>query len=138
MYAVAGGAAATVAGLSYSEPIKVKLLEPLGLKDAGLSLPEMAKRSNYAMPYYAASLEDARNGIYEVGYMDTIPISDAPAGDVCMNVVDLAKWGRVIMKEGELDGKQVLDKASVQKTLKPHNIFFDEGTSTRICAYYRV
>lgn len=55
--------------------------------------------------------------------MDPIPVSDAPAGDIYMNVVDLAKWGRVILKEGELDGKQVLDKASVQETLKPHNIY---------------
>ncbi|KAK3829870.1 MAG: beta-lactamase/transpeptidase-like protein [Linnemannia elongata] len=88
MYAVAGEAAANVAGLSYSELIK-----------------------------------DAKNGIYEEGYMDPIPVSDAPAGDIYMNVVDLAKWGRVILKEGELDGKQVLDKASVQETLKPHNIY---------------
>ncbi|KAF9341235.1 hypothetical protein BGZ91_010156 [Linnemannia elongata] len=118
MYAVAGEAAANVAGMSYAELIETKIFDPLGLKDAGLSLPEMKRRPNYAMPYVAASYEEAKKGVFEEGYMDEIPMADAPAGDIYMNVVDLAKWGSVIMKEGELDGKQVLNKESVQETLK--------------------
>ncbi|KAH7056521.1 beta-lactamase/transpeptidase-like protein [Linnemannia elongata] len=127
MYGVAGEAAANVAGMSYPELMRTKIFDPLGLKDAGLSHPEMAKRPNYAMPYHAATFEDARNGIYEEGYIDTIPMSVAPAGDIYMNVLDLVKWGRVILKEGELDGKQVLDKASVQETLKSQNNYLTEA-----------
>lgn len=122
IYAVAGEAGAKVAGMTYAELIKAKLLEPLGLKDSGLSLPEMEKLPNFARPYDAATFDDAKKGIYEKGYMDEIHMADAAAGDVFMNVLDLVKWGRVILKEGELDGKQVLNKASVQETLKPHNI----------------
>ncbi|KAF9137200.1 hypothetical protein BG015_002806 [Linnemannia schmuckeri] len=122
IYAVAGEAAANVAGMSYAELIRAKLLEPLGLKTAGLSQLEMAKHTDFAMPYDAATFEDAKNGIFEEGYIDEIPMADAPAGDIYMNVVDLAKWGRVILKEGELDGKQILNKESIQETLKSHNI----------------
>ncbi|KAG0379958.1 hypothetical protein BGX24_010858 [Mortierella sp. AD032] len=122
VYAVAGEAAANVAGMTFAELITTKVLNPLGLKDAGLSMPEMAKQPNYAMPYTAASYEDAKNGIYEEGYIDEIPMADAPAGDIYMNAVDLVKWGSVIMKEGELDGKQVLNKESIRETLKPHNV----------------
>ncbi|KAK3829963.1 MAG: beta-lactamase/transpeptidase-like protein [Linnemannia gamsii] len=122
MYAVAGEAAANVAGLSFADLIKTKIFEPLGLKDAGLSMAKMAKRPNYAMPYNAASFEDAQKGIYEEGYVDEIPMADAPGRDIYINVVDLVKWGSVIMKDGELDGKQVLNKASIQETLKAHNI----------------
>ncbi|KAK3829856.1 MAG: beta-lactamase/transpeptidase-like protein [Linnemannia elongata] len=121
IYGVAGEAAANVAGMSYAELIETKIFDPLGLKDAGLSLPEMKRRPNYAMPYNAASYEEAKKGIVEEGYMDEIPMADAPAGDIYMNVLDLAKWASVIMKEGELEGKQVLNKASVQETLKSHN-----------------
>lgn len=124
IYAVAGEAAANVAGMSYRELIRVKLFEPLGFKNAGLSQLEMAKQPDFAMPYDAATFEDAKNGIHEEGYIDEIPMADAPAGDIYMNVVDLAKWGRVILKEGELDGKQVLNKESIQETLKPHNIVY--------------
>lgn len=126
MYAVAGEAAANVAGTSYPELIKSKIFKPLGLKSAGLSQPEMAKHSNYALPYDAASFEDAKNGIYEEGSIDPIPMPDAPAGDIYMNAMDLAKWGRVILREGELDGKQVLNKKSIQETLKSQSIVDDE------------
>lgn len=122
IYAVAGEAGAEVAGVTYAELIKTKLFEPLGLKDSGLSLPEMEKLPNFARPYDAATFDDAKKGIYEEGYMDKIHMADAAAGDIFMNVLDLVKWGRVILKEGELDGKQVLNKESVQETLKPHNI----------------
>lgn len=108
--------------MSYRDLIRVKLFEPLGFKNAGLSQLEMAKHPDYAMPYDAATFEDAKNGICEEGYIDEIPMAYAPAGDIYMNVVDLAKWGRIILKEGELDGKQVLNKESIQETLKPLNI----------------
>ncbi|KAF9149573.1 hypothetical protein BG015_008641 [Linnemannia schmuckeri] len=126
LYAVAGETAASVAGMSYPELIKIKIFDPLGLKSAGLSHTEMAKQPNYAMPYDAASFDDAKNGIFEEGYIDEVPMADAPAGDIYMNVVDLAKWGRVILKEGELDGKQVLSKESIQETLKSQSIVDDE------------
>ncbi|OAQ30767.1 beta-lactamase/transpeptidase-like protein [Linnemannia elongata AG-77] len=122
IYAVAGEAGAEVAGMTYAELIKAKLLEPLGLKDSGLSLPEMEKLPNFARPYNAATFDDAKKGVYEEGYMDDIHMADAAAGDIYMNILDLVKWGQVILKEGELDGKQVLNKKSVQETLKPHNI----------------
>ncbi|KAF9543600.1 hypothetical protein EC957_000604 [Mortierella hygrophila] len=126
LYAVAGEAAANVAGVSYSELIKNKIFGPLGLRSAGLSHLEMARQSNYAMPYDADSFDDARNGIFEEGFFDPIPMADAPAGDIFMNAMDLAKWGRVILKEGELDGKQVLNKKSIQETLKAQSIVDDD------------
>ncbi|KAG0014382.1 hypothetical protein BGZ82_001782 [Podila clonocystis] len=122
VYTVAGEAAANVAGMSYADLIRTKIFGPLGLKSAGLSHAEMAKQPNFAMPFSAASLEDAKKGIYEEGYIDEIPMSNAPAGDIYMDVVDLVKFGRVILKQGELDGKQVLSKESILDTVTPHNI----------------
>ncbi|KAF9567046.1 hypothetical protein EC968_003515 [Mortierella alpina] len=122
VYTVAGEAAANVAGMSYDNLIATKIFDPLGLKSAGLSEAEMAKRPNFAMPYNAASLEEAKKGIYEEGCLFEIPKSDAPSGDIFMDVVDLAKWGQVILKLGELNGKQILNKESILETLTPHNI----------------
>ncbi|KAF9351745.1 hypothetical protein BGX26_010272 [Mortierella sp. AD094] len=122
MYAVAGEAAANVAGVSYEKLVKDKVLDPLGLTNTGFSPMEMKQRPNYAMPYDAASLEDAKKGLYELGYLDEVYMADAPAGDIYSNVLDLARWGRVIMKHGELDGKQVLNKESVQETLCGYTI----------------
>ncbi|KAF9983903.1 hypothetical protein BGZ75_004543 [Mortierella antarctica] len=122
VYTVAGEAAANVAGMSYKDLITTKIFDPLGLKSAGLSGADMAKQPNFAMPYNAASLEEAKKGIYEEGYINEFPVSDAPSGDIFMDVVDLVKWGQVILKLGELNGKQVLNKESILETVTPHNI----------------
>ena len=126
LYGVVGEAAANVAGMTYAELIKAKILKPLGLKSAGLSHSDMAKQPNFAMPYDAATFDEAKKGIFEEGYIDSIPMPDAAAGDIFMDAMDLAKWGRVIIKEGDLNGKQVLNKKSVQETLKPQSIVDDE------------
>ncbi|KAF9284875.1 hypothetical protein BGZ68_004332 [Mortierella alpina] len=122
VYTVAGEAAANVAGMSYRDLITTKIFEPLGLQSAGFSQAEMAKQPNFAMPYNAACFEEAKKGIYEEGCINEIPVSDAPSGDIFMNVVDLVKWGQVILKLGEVDGKQVLNKDSILETVTPHNI----------------
>ncbi|KAF8926092.1 hypothetical protein BGZ58_000191 [Dissophora ornata] len=121
MYAVAGEAAANVVGISYENVVETKILQRLDLTDSGFSSMEMKTRSNYAMPYDAASFSDAQNGVFEQGYLDEIYMTDAPAGDMYSNVLDLVKWGRVIMKHGELDGKQVLNKDSVEEMLSGHS-----------------
>ncbi|KAF9945856.1 hypothetical protein BGZ72_000915 [Mortierella alpina] len=121
-YTVAGEAAANVAGMSYKDLITTKIFDPLGLKSAGLSGADMVKQPNYAMPYTAACFEEAKKGIYEEGCVNEFPVSDAPSGDIFMDVVDLAKWGQVILKLGELNGKQVFNKDSILETVTPHNI----------------
>ncbi|KAF9183236.1 hypothetical protein BGZ51_004158 [Haplosporangium sp. Z 767] len=126
MYAVAGEAAANIAGTSYEHLVEAKILKPLGLLNTGFSVTEMKKRPNHAMPYEAASFEDAQKGKFILGYLDHIYMADAPAGDLYSNVLDLVRWGRVIMKLGELDGKQVLNKESVTELLSGHT--FMENT----------
>lgn len=117
MYGVAGEAAANVAGMSYEELVSTKILEPLGLKNTGFS--QMAMKGHgldYAMPYHAASFESAQRGEFFKGYLDEIYMPDAPAGDLYSNVFDLARWGRVIMQSGVLNGEQILNKESVEET----------------------
>ncbi|KAG0305151.1 hypothetical protein BGZ98_004535 [Dissophora globulifera] len=124
MYAVAGEAAASVAGVSYEAVVETRILEPLGLSNTGLSPLQMKQRhpDNYAMPYDATSFENAQKGVFVKGYVDPIYMLDAPAGDIYSNVLDLAKWGRVVMKLGELDGKQVLNKESTEEILSAQTI----------------
>ncbi|KAG0197669.1 hypothetical protein BGX33_000432 [Mortierella sp. NVP41] len=110
MYAVAGEAAARVAGVSYEKLVETKILEPLGLTNTGFSQSALPKYSDYALPFDAASFEDAQKGNFIQGELDKVPLSVAAAGDLHSNVLDLARWGRVVLKEGELDGKQILNK----------------------------
>ncbi|KAG0214376.1 hypothetical protein BGX28_002193 [Mortierella sp. GBA30] len=120
MYAVAGEAAANVAGISYEKLVETKILKPLGLTHSGFSAKKMGTQANYAMPYDAASFEDAQMGRFDIGQLDDIYMADAPAGDIYSNVFDLVRWGSVIMHGGKLDGKQILNQQSIQETLSGH------------------
>ncbi|KAF9572600.1 hypothetical protein EC968_009672 [Mortierella alpina] len=123
MYTVAGEASARVAGMSYEDVVREKVIKPLGLDSTGFSQTEMRDRSpNHAMPFSVASFEDAQTGKFKAEKMDEVYMTYAPAGDMYSNVLDLVKWGRTVIKGGELDGKQVLNKESIQETLKPQTI----------------
>lgn len=140
MYAVAGEASANVAGTTWENLIQTKLLDPLGLKHTGFAPSGMVKHSdNYALPYDARSLKDAQEGRFEKGYLDDILKVDAPAGDMFSNVLDLVKWGHVVMSGGVLDGKQVLKKESLKECFTPHSIMLDKmgrGKDFAIAASY--
>ncbi|KAF9344706.1 hypothetical protein BGX26_004016 [Mortierella sp. AD094] len=123
MYAVAGEAAANVAGISYEDLVREKVLEPLGLNNTGFSSEEMSRQSNFAMPQKAESFEDAQNGNFIQVPLDNLPTKDAPAGDIYSNVLDLVRWGHAIMHYGELDGKQILNKDSITEILSGQSIY---------------
>ncbi|KAF8936260.1 hypothetical protein BGZ58_004398 [Dissophora ornata] len=124
MYSVAGEAAANVAGVSYEEVVKTKVLEPLGLTSSGFYPMEMMeKHTNYALPYSAKSFEDAQKQKFNKERIDEIYMAMAPAGDMYSNVLDLVNWGQVVMRFGKShDGKQILNRKSVEETLSGQSI----------------
>ncbi|KAF9308139.1 hypothetical protein BG003_011561 [Podila horticola] len=123
MYSVAGEAASRIAGTSYEELVLGKVLRPLDMKDSGFSLTEMVTiHPNHALPYTSKSLEDAQKGKIARAPLDPIPQSQAPAGDIYSNVIDMAKWCKAIMHEGKLDDKQVLHKETVNKVTTAWNL----------------
>ncbi|KAF9432547.1 hypothetical protein BGZ76_010643 [Entomortierella beljakovae] len=100
MYGVAGVAAGNVEGVSYEDLVREKVFKPLGLTNTGFTTEEMSKRDNYALPYQAATFEDARNGIFEELPLDNMATACAPSGDIYSNVLDLVRWGQTIMQHG--------------------------------------
>ncbi|KAF9905736.1 hypothetical protein EC991_001339 [Linnemannia zychae] len=126
MYAVAGEAAAYVAGTSYEDLVINKVIRPLGLKNTGFSPTNMKKLhpDNYAMPHQALSYEQAEKGEFEMVPLETIYMSYAPAGDAYSNVLDLVRWGKAVMDLGKVDGKQVLNSTAVEETLKGHTLMY--------------
>ncbi|KAF9937860.1 hypothetical protein BGZ70_006617, partial [Mortierella alpina] len=122
-YAAAGEAAARIAGMSYEDVVREKIFKPLGLNNTGFSPVEMRNRtSNHAIPFSALTLEDAQQGNFKPRELEEMHAPGAPAGAIYSNVFDMVKYGRAIMKEGELNGKQVLNKTSVQELLTAHSI----------------
>lgn len=123
MYAVAGEAGANVAGTTYEQLVQDKIITPLGLSNTGFSQKTMKELENHASPYYADSFSKAQAGEFRRGEYDEIYMAFAPAGDMHSNVLDLLKWGKVVVDGGkEEGGKQVLSKENVAMTVTPQTI----------------
>ncbi|KAG0276323.1 hypothetical protein BGZ95_007694 [Linnemannia exigua] len=122
MYAVAGEAAANVAGTSYEQLVHDKIFAPLGLSNTGFSQSVLKTLPNHAAPYYADSFENAEKGVFQEGEYDEIYMAFSPAGDIHSNVLDLVRWGECVKDGGKLDGKQVLEKENIEMTLTPKTI----------------
>lgn len=123
MYSVAGEAAANAAGMPIEKLVRNRILRPLGLTNTGFTMGEMSKNPNHALPYMAASYEDAVAGRFIELPLDGGAEKSAAAGDMYATVLDLARWGQVVMKEGLHNGKQVLSKEGIAATLTAHTIF---------------
>jgi CubicO group peptidase (beta-lactamase class C family) len=91
MYAVAGEAAANVAGVSLEQLVHDKIFKPLGLSNIGFSMAEMSKNKNFAMPNYANSYEDAVAGRFIETPLDAPAKMIAVAGDMYVTVLDLVR-----------------------------------------------
>ncbi|KAF9973902.1 hypothetical protein BGZ73_002830 [Actinomortierella ambigua] len=122
MYAVAGEAAARIAGTSYEQVVLDKVIRPAGMVSSGFSITEMVTRPNHALPYTSKSFEAAKKGQIIRMPVDSHPMSDAPAGDIYSNAIDLARWARVIMYNGVLDGEQVLHEETVKTATNEWNV----------------
>ncbi|KAF9975377.1 hypothetical protein BGZ73_000985 [Actinomortierella ambigua] len=115
MIAVAGEAAARISGKSYEELVLETVTRPLKMTATGFSTAEMVKKANHALPYKCKDFDAAQKGQTERMKLDKTYMTDAPAGDLHSNAIELAQWAKALMHFGELDGQQVLDKDSVEQ-----------------------
>lgn len=123
MYSVAGEAAANVAGVPIEQLVRDKIFRPLSFSSMGFTMDAMSKSPNHALPYKAASYEDAVAGRFIELPLDGMAKKSAAAGDMYASVLDLTRWGEVVRKGGVQNGKQVLSKEGIAVTLTAHTIF---------------
>ncbi|KAF9972676.1 hypothetical protein BGZ73_004189 [Actinomortierella ambigua] len=121
-YTVAGEAAARIAGKPYEQLVLDTVVRPLGMNETGFSFQELAKRANHALPYSCKNFAAAQRGEIRRTPLDTATYHDMPAGGLFSNIYDMANYVKAIMHDGALDGKQILNKESVQKLRTAHNI----------------
>ncbi|KAG0334566.1 hypothetical protein BG004_000358 [Podila humilis] len=121
LFCVAAEAGANVFGTTVEKLVETKILKPLKLSRSGFSHNNLKRLSNHATPLYANSFEDAVAGKFSELSMEgngSTSLS-AASGDMYSTVLDLVRWGQVALSGGKQDGKQVLNKESVQATLAP-------------------
>ena len=113
MFITAGLVIAGVSGMSWDEFIRRRFFEPLGMKDSVTNPLYFGDRTNRATPH-----EDIK------GKLQTVPYGDdgtaGAAGAICASAADIARWMRLQLNGGSLDGQSIVDAAIIAETRSPH------------------
>lgn len=124
---VLGAVIEVVSGRRFGEFLKEELFEPLGMKDTGFWLPE-EKRSRIVKTYGDNNKGDLEiytgNNLGIIHQMDREPAFESGGAGLVSTIDDYAKFTRMLMNNGSLDGVQIL---------RPHTVkYLTSGTLNTI------
>jgi CubicO group peptidase (beta-lactamase class C family) len=113
MYATAGEVVEVVSGVPWTEFVRARIFEPLGMSESVPLLAETEGQLNVAHPHHRV------DGV-------TVPIENASvdpvaaAGSVWSSVSDMSLWLRMLLSEGlAADGERILSEATVEEMFRP-------------------
>ncbi len=113
MYATAGEVVEAVSGVPWTEFVRTRIFEPLGMSGSMPLLAETEGQPNVAHPHHRV------DGV-------TVPIENASvdpvaaAGSVWSSVSDMSLWIRMLLNEGVAqDGQRVLSETTVEEMFRP-------------------
>ena len=106
---LAGVVAARAAGMDFADHARSRLFAPLGMTRSSFEPPE-------AVEGLAAGHAKAGGGVEPAANPDLSAL--APAGGLFATVDDLARFARLILEGGTVDGIEVLSPASVSEMLR--------------------
>ena len=105
-------AAARISGMGWEEACEDKLYKPLGMKSTSSRYRDFISRPN------RASLHVPVDGTW-ASFTRRNADAQAPAGGASSNARDMAQWLRLLLANGEHDGRQLIDKAALQSAHVP-------------------
>jgi CubicO group peptidase (beta-lactamase class C family) len=108
MFITAGLIIETVSGMSWDEFIRQRIFEPLGMSDSVTNPRYLKERYNIAVPH-----EDVKGKLQTV--VQRMDAHVGAAGSIHASVADIARWLRLQLNNGTLDGKQLVDAAIIEE-----------------------
>jgi CubicO group peptidase (beta-lactamase class C family) len=112
---VAAVAMASRVGQSWEEFSRTRLYEPLGMDATSSTYADFMARDNKAL----GSVKNP-DGTWSPTPQQRQPDAQSPAGGVSSNVLDMAKWMRLVLAEGTFDGEQLVEASVMREVLTPH------------------
>jgi CubicO group peptidase (beta-lactamase class C family) len=127
MYAGVGYSVRLQSGKPWTEFVREKILNPLGMKSTVYSISDMLKQPDYGVAF--TEKRDTTE-IYKIPYYeDTAGL--AAAGAIISNIEDMSHWLIALMNEGNYGGKTVLPPKTLQATLEPSIALPNTGVQAR-------
>ncbi|MDE3055278.1 MAG: serine hydrolase [Verrucomicrobiota bacterium] len=115
LYIAAALAMEKVVGKSWEEQIKERVLAPLKMARTGVSLKEMEKKNDIALPYQVKA-----GKIQRMAFRDFKLI--APAGGLHSTVNDLSKWVSMHLHGGKIGSLSLISPVTLQEMYSPQAI----------------
>ncbi len=113
-FCVAGRIIEVVTGTSYEHAIRNLLLEPLKLRESWFFRDEVMTRR------FAVGHKPGTGGAPRVARPWGLPRNGAPAGGICVSIVDLLAWARFHLGDGRAsDGTRMLNESSMRRMRQP-------------------
>ncbi len=106
-------AAAKAYGMGWEDASEQKLYKPLGMTSTSSRYADFVVRPNKALGHV---LVDGK----WVQKFKRDPDAQSAAGGVSSSVNDVARWMRLQLANGKLDGKQIVDEKALEETHHPH------------------
>jgi CubicO group peptidase (beta-lactamase class C family) len=115
-YLVAGKVAERIAGQSWEDFTRARILEPLGMTHAGFSLENLERVEDSARPYV---IGDDEPGVFVRRRARMWPIRAIAAGGITAAISDMANYVRFHLSDGMHAGEQLLSEASMRAMRTP-------------------
>jgi CubicO group peptidase (beta-lactamase class C family) len=114
-HVLAGRIVAKAAGApDWNTVLRRELLDPLGMKDSSYTAAAIAAAANHAEGYRWAP-----TGMVEVPFTQVFPYDYGGAGDINSNVEDMARWVRLQLGNGSLEGRRIVLAESMAAARTP-------------------
>ena len=117
MYSAVGEAIAKAQGSTWEAVITEKILRPLGMTASNLTLQEMVKAPDYSLGYVYRS---GKKSVKQTRVLDLTNI--AGAGAINSNATDMAKWLRLMLNGGSLDGKRLVSEKNFAQLITKETV----------------
>lgn len=115
MFLAAGEALGRTAGTTWDRFIRRRIFQPLGMERSSTSVLPLARMDNVAQPHLSTGGE-----LVPVPYRSLD--NAAPAGSINSSAAEMARWLRLLLQDGEIDGRRMVDSATLAEILSPQTL----------------
>lgn len=137
MVTAAGQVAAAVLGTSWEQALRQHLLDPIGMTGYRLTVDELWAPADVA-PCFCCDLQDRKVGLEQARPGQNLAMPHLPAetgplvipyrrysnigpagGELAASIRDMARWVRLVVGEGQLEGKRLLGLETFREMHRP-------------------
>lgn len=116
MYLTAGYLSGKLDGKSWEDVVRARVFTPLGMTTADISVADLTKSADYALPY----VKLPNDSLVKVPYRNLDAI--APAGAINANVAEMIRYVTMHLNQGKFEGREVISAAAAREMQAPQMV----------------